>query len=277
MKQSIKQIYALNESNPATPTTIVADALVAIARRHGNKLDISKTGFSKTFNELCKEVKQSVRNVPEFVLKSLDRRLRSIVSIQAFNEFICVPEVSGILAAANIEIGKKNNAFGRAIRQRRWERRGAMAQRAFEQNFKIIDLGERYKWKDIPGEAGVIASLAKDVVKKFPLLTKPDYRDLLYNYFIWVIRTNYEKDPVIAIVANDDYVEACVNGDVVPEIISKNLVDIKCIYAGRVVKSVNGEPAYFAARPCTYGHFLKFPKPNNEENANAEHDIDDAM
>jgi len=268
-------LRAINEA--ASATSVIADALVSVAKRHDNKLDISKSGFPTTFNELCREVKNNMRNAPEVVLKSLDGRLRSIVSISAFNEFVRTPEVNDILAAAGVGIDKMNNEFRDAERQRRREERGAVAQRIFEENFNIIDLSENYTWKDIPGETGIIATIANDLVEKFPLLAEPDYEDLLYDSLIWVVRTNYEEDPVFVIVANDDYVESCINGDIVPATISKNIVDVKCIYANSVHKSVDGEPAYFAARPCTYGHFIKFPKPNNEENINAECDTDEEM
>lgn len=271
----LKYVHAvsLNESAATSTSSIIADAIVMTASKNEMKLDLSKNGFAKTYNAVNAALR-TMRIQPEMVARVVINKFMKLGTIPAFNAFISQPEVASILDNAGVIFEKKNADLYASDKEKERAELGAEMQQELTDMFDFISLDD-YSWQEVVADNGIMDNIIDELVAKFPILRSDEYADLLYNSLVWVVRTNFEDDPVLVMVANDEYAQACIEGDEEPVKISKYTGTdgknshghiLQCIYSYNVRESESGESGYYEARPCTLGHFIESPKPSPEEN-----------
>lgn len=257
---------------------VIAHAAGARTPGEGGQLDISKTGFPATFSKIWNTLKGEIRNMAKPIQDKLKDKLSALNNLPAFNDFIALPEVDEILTLFGVTFNKQNQEYRNYTKLKEIARRGKEAEQHLSDHFDIIYFND-FGWNDVIGENGMIARRVEELIDRFPILINDDYFKLLLNSLAWVVRSNSQNDPVILVLGNDDYVQQCIEGNIVPAQISTIINDLKVIFAKNLPssKSTTGESGYYAARPCTFGHFLDHPVPTEEENLNAERDTDEEL
>jgi hypothetical protein len=276
----------VNEDDSAprrvTSTIILAEVIAHAAGAHtpgeGGQLDISKTGFPTTYLKIWKTLKGEIYNMAKPIQDKLKDKLSALNNLSAFNDFITLPEVDEILTSYGVTFNKQNREYCNYTKLKEIAGRGKEAEQHLSDHFDIIYFND-FSWDDVIGGNGMIARRVEELIDRFPILINDDYFKMLLNSLAWVVRSNSQNDPVILVLANDDYVQQCIKGNIVPVQISAIINDLKVIFAKNLPnsKSATGESGYYAARACTFGHFLDHPVPTEEENLNAERDTDEEL
>ena len=277
--------YKLNEDSAAVPQrnrssvdSIIADAISSYAAQNDGMIRYTPSSYPKLYKALRDVVaKTAIR--PDFVADKVREKLNSLNTVENFEDFISIPSVAKMLE----DNGVSFNSYATPVADEPEDasnmttaKRGPRMltskdkediQKYFMQYFDItLEQGKNIDWDNPAVHGGIVDRLASDLVSRHPeLLDNKAYTRLLDYNLIWVVRTHYKEDPVLFLVANDEYADGCIDGTMKPlrvgDIARKH--GLQKLYWTYVDKSVSGLTGFYEARPCGVGNFLSDPIPDN--------------
>lgn len=277
--------YKLNEDSTAVPQrnrssvdSIIADAISSYAAQNDGVIRYTPSSYPKLYKALCNIVAKTVIR-PDFVADKVRERLNSLNAVENFEAFISTPSVAKMLEDKGVAVNSYASSASdepEDVSNVTTAKRGPRMltskdkediQKYFMQYFDItLEQGKNIDWNNPAVHDGVVDRLASDLVLRHPeLLDNRAYTRLLDYNLIWVVRTHYKEDPVLFLVANDEYVDSCIDGTMKPLRIGDmmRMHGLQKLYWSYVYKSVSGLTGFYEARPCGIGTFISDPIPDS--------------
>ena len=280
--------YKLNEDSTAVPQrnrssvdSIIADAISSYAAQNDGVIRYTPGSYPKLYKALCNIVAKTVIR-PDFVADKVRERLNSLNAVENFEAFISTPSVAKMLEDNGVAVNSYASSATdepedtinvttakRGLRMLTSKDKEDI-QKYFMQYFDItLEQGQNIDWDNPAVNDGIVDRLASDLVSRHPeLLDNRAYTRLLDYNLIWVVRTHYKEDPVMFLVANDEYVDGCIDGTMKPLRIGDmmRMHGLQKLYWSYVYKSVSGLTGFYEARPCGIGTFISDPIPDSTSN-----------
>lgn len=277
--------YKLNEDSTVVPQrnrssvdSIIADAISSYAAQNDGVIRYTPSSYPKLYKALCNIVAKTAIH-PDFVARKVREKLNSLNTVENFEAFISTPSVAKMLEDNGVAVNSYASSATdepedtinvttakRGLRMLTSKDKEDI-QKYFMQYFDItLEQGKNIDWNNPAVHDGVVDRLASDLVSRHPeLLDNRAYTRLLDYNLIWVVRTHYKEDPVLFLVANDEYVDGCIDGTMKPLRISDmmRMHGLQKLYWSYVYKSVSGLTGFYEARPCGIGTFISDPIPDS--------------
>lgn len=286
--------YKLNEDDSTTVPqrrssvdSIIADAISSYAAQNDGVVKYTSSSYPNLYKALYNIVAKTVIR-PEFVARKVRERLNSLNTVENFEAFISTPSVAKMLEDKGVAF----NSYATSATDKPEDasdvipKRGPRMlsskdkediQKYFMQYFDItLEQGKNIDWNNPAVNDGIVDRLASDLVSRHPeLLDNKAYTRLLDYNLIWVVRTHYKEDPVLFLVANDEYVDSCIDGTMKPLRIGDmmRMHGLQKLYWSYVYKSVSGLTGFYEARPCSIKKFLTSPVPDTADDVDSDVDV----